>query len=92
MTAGGEGERAAEILADKLGILCLSERRDDILMWSHYASSHCGVCLEFDTKRMPFEKAGAVNYCEKYPVLNAFKMDRDVVAQGILCTKSKHCL
>jgi hypothetical protein len=27
-------------------ILTLSELRDDILMWAHYASSHSGVCLE----------------------------------------------
>ena len=32
----------------KLGILCLSEKRDDILMWSHYADGHTGFCLEFD--------------------------------------------
>ena len=34
--------------AARLGMLCLSERPDDILMWSHYAGSHTGFCLEFD--------------------------------------------
>lgn len=29
-------------------IICFSERNDNILLWSHYASSHRGVCLEFD--------------------------------------------
>ncbi|MHB1494378.1 MAG: DUF2971 domain-containing protein [Acidithiobacillus sp.] len=29
-------------------IICFSERNDNILLWSHYANSHRGVCLEFD--------------------------------------------
>jgi Protein of unknown function (DUF2971) len=33
---------------NKFGLLCLSEERDDILMWAHYANDHKGVCLEFD--------------------------------------------
>ena len=28
---------------------CLSEIRDNILMWSHYANSHRGICLGFET-------------------------------------------
>ncbi len=34
----------------KKGILCLSEKNDDILMWSHYGNKHSGICLEFDKK------------------------------------------
>jgi len=26
---------------------CFSERNNDFLMWSHYASKHSGICLEF---------------------------------------------
>ena len=29
----------------KLGICCLSARRDDLLMWSHYSDSHKGFCV-----------------------------------------------
>ena len=32
---------------DACGILSLCAKNDDILMWSHYASSHRGICLEF---------------------------------------------
>jgi hypothetical protein len=49
-------------LADGLGILCLSERQDNIAMWSHYANSHRGFCLEFDVSKKPFEKARRVIY------------------------------
>jgi hypothetical protein len=30
-------------------IYCLSEIRDNILMWSHYTNSHRGICLGFET-------------------------------------------
>jgi hypothetical protein len=33
-----------------LRILCLAERPDNLLMWSHYAQQHAGVVLEFETK------------------------------------------
>jgi hypothetical protein len=38
------------VLAEKLSryrILCLTSTKHDILMWSHYASNHTGVVLEF---------------------------------------------
>lgn len=28
-------------------VFCLSERKDSILMWSHYANNHKGVCIEY---------------------------------------------
>jgi hypothetical protein len=32
-------------------ISCFSEANDDFLMWSHYASSHSGICLEFEVTK-----------------------------------------
>ena len=37
-----------EILFNR-GVSCFSETNSEILMWSHYANSHQGFCLEFDT-------------------------------------------
>ncbi len=31
-----------------IGVLSLSECKNNILMWSHYAANHRGVCLEFE--------------------------------------------
>ncbi len=31
-----------------LGVICFSERSDSLLMWSHYADNHNGICIEFD--------------------------------------------
>ena len=51
-----EGREAARLAAlDRVnkvnaesGILSLSERNDSILMWSHYADQHKGICIEFE--------------------------------------------
>lgn len=32
----------------KLGVCCFSKINNQILMWSHYADKHTGVCLKFD--------------------------------------------
>ena len=33
------------------GVYCLCEKPDNLLMWSHYASAHQGICLQFDIKK-----------------------------------------
>jgi hypothetical protein len=88
MTTGTGGKQAAERMMDAVGILCLSSKNDDILMWSHYAAGHSGICLEFDTKEYPFSDAKDVNYQEDFPKPNAFTTDRDQVAKEILLTKA----
>jgi len=35
-------------LRGRRGILCFSRNWDNILLWSHYAGSHTGICLGFD--------------------------------------------
>ena len=46
-----------EVMARKfeelIGILCLSESAENLLMWAHYADSHRGFVIEFD-ERSPF--------------------------------------
>lgn len=37
-------------------ISCFSERWDSILMWSHYANKHCGVCIEYEKPEYDFSK------------------------------------
>ena len=36
----------------KIGVCSLSGSKNNILMWSHYADGHCGVCLEFDSSEL----------------------------------------
>ncbi len=61
------------LLDGSFGVLCLSERPDDILLWSHYGNSHSGLCLEFDAAGHPdvFPRLRPVTYQEKYPIIPA---------------------
>ena len=35
-------------LKSAVRVLCLSDKFDNILMWSHYSNSHKGICLKFN--------------------------------------------
>ncbi len=37
-------------IRNTLGIACFSEVDDSVLMWSHYANNHAGICVEYDIK------------------------------------------
>jgi len=37
----------------KAGFLSLCETQDDLVMWSHYADGHKGICLEFSLDHWP---------------------------------------
>lgn len=34
-------------MKSSMGVACLSENYDTILMWSHYANNHKGICVEY---------------------------------------------
>ncbi len=56
---------------DSLGVCCFSLVGDDMLMWTHYASNHKGVCVEVDTDlgcspQVSFE---VIRYCSHIPLL-----------------------
>jgi hypothetical protein len=53
------------------GVLCLSETNRDILMWSHYADSHRGVCIAVRPDRLEYGRLLPVDYCEKIPIIDA---------------------
>jgi Protein of unknown function (DUF2971) len=45
---GFKGKAARTMLRNRLGVLCLTERPDNHLMWVHYAHNHTGFVLGFD--------------------------------------------
>jgi hypothetical protein len=59
-----------EFIANR-GVICFSERNENLLMWSHYSSGGCGVCLEFRTSSEIFGKAFKVRYGERPPQIDA---------------------
>lgn len=61
-----------------MGVICLSEVCDSILMWSHYAESHKGVCFEFtraeDNALGDLELCSPVKYDRHYPIIDLGQM------------------
>lgn len=57
---------------NKLGICCFSEDWKHVLMWSHYAAKHSGICLRFraNSDTPFFGRAQRVLYELEYPVIN----------------------
>jgi len=77
----------------QMGVACFSETFDNILMWSHYANGHKGLCLEFDTNSLPFqdrEKLHHVIYSDSFPTLKpAAVFQNTYIPIDSLITKSK---
>jgi len=80
----------AKILEDAIkfddkGILCLSQEPDNILLWSHYADNHCGVCLKFDILQDLdfFSIPLIVIYDQSYPIYNHMTQTKDIVTKMI---------
>lgn len=60
-------------LLQEMGVLCLSEVPDSMLMWSHYANHYRGFCVEFDCgegSRLR-DIAHAVRYSDEMPSVSA---------------------
>lgn len=70
------------------GICCFSKLYDSILMWSHYADYHKGICLKFDMTKDPFFflTPMPVIYSQCLPHYNYFCNGEEQVIQ-ILQTK-----
>jgi len=47
-------------LRGRAGILCLTERPDDHLMWVHYAHNHTGFVLGFNARAVFFQEDGRI--------------------------------
>lgn len=89
-------EKGTEIIRDSIekvkkniGILCLSDRPNNLLLWAHYADQHHGVCLEFDVLADPtlFCIPKKVLYDDNFPTINYFR-DPSAVVES-LSHKSK---
>jgi hypothetical protein len=74
-----EERRIARLLREAallFGVCCFSAGDPrDVLMWSHYAGHHTGVCLQFQfSMDAPvFSRAVHVEYADDYPVMRYYK-------------------
>jgi hypothetical protein len=91
-------EKAYDQLLITTIIYCLSEKNDEILIWSHYADGHKGVCLEFDafsdaafSEMILFGDALKVYYSDTRPTINLLDIgDKPEEYKNAFLTKSTH--
>jgi hypothetical protein len=85
-----------KLVLQSFGVYSFSEVPDDILMWSHYADSHKGLCVIFNRKSdNDLADARPVDYPEndEFPFINYWlgpnipQLDEII---KIILTKSKH--
>lgn len=74
--------------AAQVGVLCLSEIHDDILMWSHYADCHKGICLIYETGYEFFAHAQPVRYQRERPSVNPVAQSTEEMLDNAIFTKS----
>jgi hypothetical protein len=78
----------AHVISESVGIYCVSSKKDDVLMWSHYADSHRGICLEFDGSSPLMKHAQEVIYSSSRVPLNPYDDNQDTMMTKALLTKS----
>ena len=61
--------QATDLILNGFAYFCMAKESDNILMWSHYADSHKGVCLKFDLLQDldTFALTVPVDYNSEYP-------------------------
>lgn len=85
-----------EVICNILGILSLTTKNDNLLMWSHYSNNHEGFVIEFNDKDTFFEPLDKENYIYnglqkvKYSNDRPYKYLDDYHFNEILLTKSEH--
>jgi hypothetical protein len=53
-------------MLNQLGVLCLTESKRNLLMWSHYANSHKGYVVGFDVSHDFFNNYRRTNFWREY--------------------------
>jgi hypothetical protein len=82
-------KNAYENFVKTVGIYCLSEINDNLIMWSLYSDSHRGFCLEFDSSIQGtlFWESFKVIYSEVYPAVNIMDIGKAEEFRKALLTK-----
>jgi len=91
-----QSEHFQKLVLQSFGICSFSETNNDILMWSHYADSHYGLCLEFNrTPINMLQNAQPTDYPkdDDFPFIDYWlDTPEELLAEveKIVLTKSKH--
>jgi hypothetical protein len=79
-----------EEIPNMAGLYSLSAKNDHVLMWSHYADSHRGICLIFNASTEYFGRAHKVTYQENRPIFNLIKDTHEEILNKILLVKADY--
>lgn len=76
-------------LNQSIGILCLSQNNNSLLMWSHYADEYAGAVIEFDDEHEFFQGKIEIDYRAERPIkdISAYISDDKPVPIAELCVK-----
>lgn len=77
-----------EAINERYRVYCLGPDPLNLLMWSHYADSHRGVCLEFDLRNDVMCSALGCNYSAVFPALRPFDTGEES-ALSVLLSKAE---
>lgn len=74
-----------------MGAVCFTTEPCNLLMWSHYASHHCGLALQFHAANdiRTLSRLLKVNYSDEYPIIDWVE-DTKKTLESVLTTKSRH--
>ena len=84
-----------EAMRSGMGVVCLSESDESLLMWAHYANNHRGICVEYElmeiNKQLNFTPVPVIYSNERvcFNVLNPDTAGNDSVALFLRSITSK---
>jgi len=81
-------DRIKQRILNDYGIVTFAGVLQNILMWSHYADGHKGICIEFHYSNKVhldfFARALAVKYRKKVPTINLYTEDTLSIGKKLL--------
>lgn len=80
---------------ENTGILCFTHRCDNLPMWTHYAKSHTGICIQYrvrsenDDPCLTFiAEAWPVEYSDRCPLINFMQDEKEEILRKVFLTKT----
>lgn len=82
--------------SENIGILSLTEKRDNLLMWAHYANNYKGFVIEFDktrqffnSRRFPADSCGGLRKVKYSDVRPSRRLLMEMTPEEFFLIKSK---
>lgn len=80
---------ATHKMLDEVGILCLTTKWDNALMWAHYAKDHTGICVGFKRSTGIFNAAKPITYSDDFPIIARPRDTENDMFRKTFLTKAK---